>query len=89
MVRNKDLRPTSAATKRLAVLVSDALTARGHAPKDVVRMLGRAQSYVSVRLRGLEPWDTDELDLIATQLLGYRNMTDMIVHLSVPRDGDE
>nr|DAU79595.1 MAG TPA: Regulatory protein-modification, helix-turn-helix, transcriptional regulator, DNA [Caudoviricetes sp.] len=41
--------------------------------EEVGRIIGRAQSYASLRIKGLKPWTIDELDKLAP-ILGYNDV---------------
>ena len=70
MVRNEELPDTGQATKQLALSVRQALEAKGVTQGEVGRIIGRAQSYASLRIKGMKPWTIDELDKLAP-ILGY------------------
>lgn len=70
MVRNEELPDTGQATKQLALSVRQALEAKSVTQEEVGRIIGRAQSYASLRIKGLKPWTIDELDKLAP-ILGY------------------
>ena len=73
MVRNEELPDTGQATKQLALSVRQALEAKGVTQGEVGRIIGRAQSYASLRIKGLKPWTIDELDRLAP-ILGYSDV---------------
>lgn len=73
MVRNEELPDTGHATKQLALSVRQALEAKGVTQEEVGRIIGRAQSYASLRIKGLKPWTIDELDKLAP-ILGYNDV---------------
>ena len=73
MVRNEELPDTGQATKQLALSVRQALEAKGVTQGEVGRIIGRAQSYASLRIKGLKPWTIDELDKLAP-ILGYNDV---------------
>lgn len=77
MVRNNELRETSEATLMLAPRIRSALKAHGYSQEQVGAMISRGQSYVSLRCKGLKPWNWDELDTIA-QHLGYHGAPALI-----------
>ncbi|MEF2736315.1 MAG: hypothetical protein U0N15_03700 [Bifidobacterium choerinum] len=41
--------------------------------EEVGRVIGRAQSYASLRIKGMKPWTIDELDKLAP-ILGYSDV---------------
>jgi hypothetical protein len=61
------------ATKQLALSVRQALEAKSVTQEEVGRIIGRAQSYASLRIKGLKPWTIDELDKLAP-ILGYNDV---------------
>ena len=73
MVRNEELPDTGQATKQLALSVRQALEAKSVTQEEVGRIIGRAQSYASLRIKGLKPWTIDELDELAP-ILGYSDV---------------
>lgn len=73
MVRNEELPDTGHATKQLALSVRQALEAKSVTQEEVGRIIGRAQSYASLRIKGLKPWTIDELDKLAP-ILGYNDV---------------
>lgn len=73
MVRNEELPDTGQATKQLALSVRQALEAKSVTQEEVGRIIGRAQSYASLRIKGLKPWTIDELDKLAP-ILGYSDV---------------
>ena len=73
MVRNEELPDTGHATKQLALSIRQALEAKSVTQEEVGRIIGRAQSYASLRIKGLKPWTIDELDKLAP-ILGYNDV---------------
>lgn len=73
MVRNEELPDTGQATKQLALSVRQALEAKGVTQGEVGKIIGRAQSYASLRIKGLKPWTIDELDKLAP-VMGYADV---------------
>ena len=73
MVRNEELPDTGHATKQLALSVRQALEAKSVTQEEVGKIIGRAQSYASLRIKGLKPWTVDELDKLAP-ILGYNDV---------------
>lgn len=65
VVKNDDLRPTSAFTREVARKVRGLTAEQGVTQKIIAGALGRTQSYVSVRMQGREAWTTADLDTIA------------------------
>ena len=73
MVRNEELPATGQATKQLALSICQALEAKGVTQGEVGKIIGRAQSYASLRIKGLKPWTIDELDKLAP-VMGYADV---------------
>lgn len=73
MVRNEELPATGQATKQLALSIRQALEAKGVTQGEVGKIIGRAQSYASLRIKGLKPWTIDELDKLAP-VMGYADV---------------
>ena len=72
MVRNTELKETSAATKLIAETVASMIDKAGWSQAKTGRIVGKSQSYASLRVKGLASWTTDDLDNIA-KALGYGN----------------
>lgn len=72
MVRNTDLEETSQATKLIAETVAAMIRKAGWSQTKTGAVLGKSQSYASLRLKGLASWTTDDLDKLA-KALGYGN----------------
>lgn len=65
MVRNSELPPLGGFAQAYARAVRDAVAAAGVSGNQLSKRMGRAQSYVSLRLQGRRAWTLDELDEIA------------------------
>lgn len=65
MVRNSELPPLGGFAQAYASAVRDAVAAAGVSGNQLSKQMGRAQSYVSLRLQGRRAWTLDELDEIA------------------------
>lgn len=72
MVRNADLKDTSTVTKLVAEFVSQNVAKRRWSQTTVGRKIGKSQTYVSLRIKGLNSWTTDDLDNLA-KAFGYGN----------------
>lgn len=72
MVRNSELEPMDPASR----LICDAIQAiaRQHNMTNVhiAKQIGRSPTYVSLRIRGLDAWDTRDINKLA-KLFGYPN----------------
>lgn len=68
MVRNDELPQMGAYAKAVADAVKVAVEAAGISGSGLARRLGKAQSYVSLRLNGRKAWNTEEVDQIAAIL---------------------
>ena len=72
MVRNSELRPIANTSRMIAAFVRLLIETQGYTQDDIGKALGRAQSYASLRIKGLKPWTVDELEILA-QKLGCKN----------------
>ncbi len=72
MVRNADLKDTSTVTKLVAEFVAQNVAKRGWSQTTVGRKIGKSQTYVSLRIKGMNSWTTDDLDSLA-KAFGYGN----------------
>lgn len=72
MVRNIDLAETSMATKLIAETVKSLMVDGGWSQAKVGYLLGKSQSYVSLRVKGIASWTIDDLDKLA-KAFGYAN----------------
>lgn len=77
MVRNNELEPTGAISKRIAKNVRAMIEDKGLSQEEVGQVVGRSQSYTSLRIKGLKSWTVDELDKLAPKL-GYKNAIDLM-----------
>lgn len=68
VVKNEELRPTSAFTREVARKIRGLVAEQGFTQEQVADELTRTQSYVSVRMQGRTGWTTAELDTIAGML---------------------
>lgn len=68
MVRNSEIPAVGGFASLFARVIKEATEDAGLSGSEVARRLGRAQSYVSVRLNGRKSWTLDELDDIAEML---------------------
>lgn len=65
MVRNSELPELGSFATACAIAVRDAVAGAGISGNELSKRMGRAQSYVSLRLQGRRAWTLDELDAIA------------------------
>jgi transcriptional regulator with XRE-family HTH domain len=65
MVRNSELKETRTATKLLSEVIRQLIDENGLSQYDIAEGIGKSQSYASLRIKGLKPWTTDDLDIIA------------------------
>ncbi|MDE5641278.1 MAG: hypothetical protein K2I40_06205 [Bifidobacterium castoris] len=77
MVRNEELPETGKVTRQIAAAIRARMSERGLTQADVGDAIGRAQSYASLRIKGMKPWNVDELEILAP-LLGYDNIFTLI-----------
>lgn len=68
MVRNTELKETSAATKLIAETVASMINKAGWSQARTGRIIDKSQSYASLRIKGLASWTTDDLDNLAKAL---------------------
>lgn len=68
MVRNEEVPPIGGFARVFASTVRALVNAAGISGSELARRMGRAQSYVSLRLNGRKAWTLDELDQIASIL---------------------
>lgn len=72
MVRNSELPRTSTATKVIAETVHGIAERKGLTQAQIAEVVGKSSTYASLRLRGMRPWSTDDLDALA-KCFGYDN----------------
>lgn len=77
MVRNEELPETGKVTRQIATAIRARMSERGLTQADVGDAIGRAQSYASLRIKGMKPWNVDELEILSP-LLGYDNIFTLI-----------
>ena len=65
MVRNDEFAPVGELARAVALAVNEVMADNGLSGNHLAKKLGRAQSYVSARTRGLASWSLDEVDEIA------------------------
>ena len=65
VVRNNELTPMSATTKVIAETTRGLIETEGLSQEQIGKLLGRSQSYVSTRIKGLQPWTTEDIDALA------------------------
>ena len=68
MVRNEEMPPIGGFARAFAGAVRALVGSAGISGSELARRMGRAQSYVSLRLNGRKAWTLDELDQIASIL---------------------
>lgn len=72
MVRNSDLPQTSGITKVIADTIRGLIDKEGLSQTQVGDIIGKSQSYASLRIKGMLPWNVDEIDKLA-KYFGYSN----------------
>lgn len=77
MVRNDSLSAPSGITKLIADTVNQLSKRDGLSQEEVGRVVGRSQSYASLRLKGLKGWTTDDLDVLAKKF-GFVNAFELL-----------
>lgn len=65
MVKNSEIPEMGGYARAVAGAVKAAMEAGGLSGAALARHMGRAQSYVSLRIQGRRAWTTDEVDTIA------------------------
>lgn len=83
MVRNDQLPENGRASKLLAARVRELIDERGLTQSEVGECIGRAQSYASLRIKGMKSWTIEELDQLARRL-GYSDAFALIARACVP-----
>ena len=69
--------PMSATTKVIAEATRELIESEGMSQEQVGSLLGRSQSYVSARTKGLLPWTTEDIDKLAKHF-GFTNAFGLI-----------
>lgn len=77
MVRNDEMKPIGATATAIAHAVDQIAKEKGITNEQIGNQIGRAKSYVNVRLNARKAWTADELDEIAV-LFGMRNAFTLI-----------
>ncbi|NEH12441.1 helix-turn-helix domain-containing protein [Bifidobacterium saimiriisciurei] len=72
MVRNSELPEIGQSSKLLAMRVRSLIEEKDLSQTEIGAIIGRAQSYASLRIKGLKSWTIEELDQLAP-ILGYRD----------------
>ncbi|WEV41611.1 hypothetical protein OZX57_06375 [Bifidobacterium sp. ESL0682] len=72
MVRNSELSEIGHTAKNVAAFVYEQIEVHHLTQEDVGAIINRAQSYASLRIKGLKSWTIDELDALAPHL-GYED----------------
>ena len=68
MVRNSELPEMGLVNMEVAAAIRSLVEARGLSQTEVGKIIGRAQSYASLRLKGMRSWTVEELDALAPEL---------------------
>ena len=77
VVRNNEMAPVSATTQVIAETTRSLIEAEGLSQEQVGKLLGRSQSYVSTRIKGLQPWTTEDIEALAKHY-GFANAFGLI-----------
>lgn len=77
MVRNNELKPVGAISKQIARKIREISEAKGLSQEDLRRIIGRSQSYTSLRVKGMKSWTIEELDKLAPKL-GYSDAIELM-----------
>lgn len=73
VVKKSELPPTSGTTRIISETTATLLKRRGYTQTKTAEAIGRSQSYVQTRWNGIQPWNTEDLEQIATKCLGLPN----------------
>lgn len=77
MVRNNELKPVGTISKQIARKVRELAEQEQLSQEDLGRIIGRSQSYTSLRVKGMKSWTIEELDKLAPQL-GYNDAIELM-----------
>lgn len=77
MVRNNELPDVGNTAKTVAQFVRMQIEEKGFSQEEIGEVIGRTQSYASLRIKGLKPWSVDELDVLS-KTLGYKDAFELI-----------
>lgn len=77
MVRNEEMKPMGATATAIAHAVAQLTAEKGLTNDNIAKRIGRAKSYVNVRMNARKAWTADELDEIAV-MLGMANAFELI-----------
>lgn len=77
MVKNNDLPRTSGTTKIIAETINALAIGERLSQAQVGKLIGRSQSYASTRLKGMEPWTTEDIEKLAKHF-GFPNAFGLI-----------
>ena len=77
MVRNNELKPVGMISKQIARKVRELAEQEQLSQEDLGRIIGRSQSYTSLRVKGMKSWTIEELDKLAPEL-GYTDAIELM-----------
>ena len=77
MVRNNELKPLGDISKKIALEVRNLAESKGLSQEEIGKIVGRSQSYTSLRIKGMKSWTVEELDKLAPKL-GYRDAIELM-----------
>lgn len=77
MVRNNELKPVGTISKQIARKVRELAEQEQLSQEDLGRIIGRSQSYTSLRVKGMKSWTIEELDKLAPEL-GYNDAIELM-----------
>lgn len=72
MVRNSELEPMDPASRLICDAIQAIARQRNMTNAHIAKQIDRSPTYVSLRIRGLDAWDTRDIDKLA-KLFGYPN----------------
>lgn len=87
MVRNSELPQVGRASKQIAREVRQLIDQKGISQNEIASIIDRAQSYVSLRIKGMKSWTIDELDSLAPAL-GYQDFFALMRAIRIRIYGD-
>ena len=80
MVRNDELAELSTTTHEISDVIRELTEKQGYTQTAIAAKLKKAQSYVSLRLKGLKAWNIEELQQLAL-LLKYNDIFDLFDYI--------
>lgn len=88
MVRNSELPEMDPFSQLISASVKSLATRRRMSNAYIAGQISKSQTYVSLRMRGLDAWDTHDLNELAL-LFGYKNGFHVIDEARIRSDSDK